>query len=141
MKQAQTAANSLKRGGSDVSVIQIACAAGGGGGSEVDVDFEVEKKTQKLRRELQDVTRKFEREAAEYRLSHSQAIRKISEMSTQHAQEQQQHQQRVLELQDGLGKAQKLQEHFEKEVHDSDKLLTVCNLTAVAGARAEAFHE
>ena len=44
MKQAQSAANSLKRGGSDVSVTQIASAAGGGG-SEVDVDFEIEKKT------------------------------------------------------------------------------------------------
>jgi len=140
MKQAQSAANSLKRGGSDVSVTQIASAAGGGG-LEVDVDFEVEKKTQRLRRELQDVTRKFEREAAEYRLSHSQAIRKISEMSTQHAQEQQQHQQRVLELQDGLIKAQKLQEHFEKEVNGGGKLLTVSNLTAVAGAHAEAFNE
>ncbi len=141
MKQAQAAANSLKRSGSDVSITQIASAAGGGGGLEVDVDFEVEKKTQKLRRELQDVTRRFEREAAEYRLSHCQAIRKISEMSTQHAQEQQQHHQRVLELQDGLDKAQKLQEHFEKEVNGIDTVLTLCTLTAVAGAHAETFHE
>ena len=65
IKQAQAAANSLKRGGSD-GVQQLASAAQGGGSLEVDVEFEVEKRTQKLRRELQDVTRKFEREAAEY---------------------------------------------------------------------------
>jgi len=116
MKQAQSAANSLRRGGSDGPVVHLAPAAGAGGALEVDVEFEVEKRTLKLKKELQDVTRKFEREAAEYRLSHSQAIRKISEMSTVHAQEQQQQQQRMLELQDSLAQAQKQHEHFEKEV-------------------------
>jgi hypothetical protein len=129
MKQSQAAANSLKRGGSDGAFVQLASANAGGGSAEVDVVFEVEKRTQKLRRELQDVTRKFEREAAEYRLSHSQAIRKISEMSTQHAQEQQQHQQRVLELQDSLAKAQKQQEHFEKEVCNRHTLWHSCHVS------------
>ena len=84
-------------------------------GLEVDVEFEVEKRTSKLKRELQETTRKFEREAAEYRLSHSLAIRKISDLGTQHAQDVQQQQQRVLELQGSLAKAQKQQETFEKE--------------------------
>lgn len=127
MKQAQNAAKSLRRDGSDGPVVHLAPAAGAGGALEVDVEFEVEKRTLKLKKELQDVTRKFEREAAEYRLSHSQAIRKISEMSTVHAQEQQQQQQRVLELQDSLAQAQRQQEHFEKEVR-SFTYYTICCL-------------
>ena len=141
MRQAQAAANSLKRSGSDVAVVQLATATGGGGGLEVDVEFEVEKRTQKLRRELQDATRRFEREAAEYRLSHAQAIRKISEMSTLHAQEQQQQQHRLLELQNGLAQAQKQQEHFEKEVQTTNQKSDVTRLTAVAGTHPEAFPE
>jgi hypothetical protein len=142
MRQAQAAANSLKRGGSDAAVMQLAPVTGSGSGLEVDVEFEVEKRTQKLRRELQDATRKFEREAAEYRLSHAQAIRKISEMSTLHTQEQQQQQQRVLELQNGLAKAQKQQEHFEKEVHASmNHKSRVRRLTVVAGPQPEALQK
>jgi hypothetical protein len=39
------------------------------------LEFEVGMQQQKLRRELHDVQRMFEREAAEYRLSHVQSIR------------------------------------------------------------------
>jgi len=141
MKQAQAAANSLRRGGSEDAVVHL--ASGGGGALEVDVEFEVETRTQKLRRELQDVTRKFEREAAEYRLSHAQAIRKISEMNTVHAQEQQQFQQRVLELQDSCAKAQSQQEHFEKEVpHAEMRSFAHCkHLIDFTGAQPEALSE
>jgi hypothetical protein len=128
-KQAQAAANSLRRATQEGPVSHLATASGGGVGLEVDVEFEVEKRTQKLRRELQEVTRKFECEAAEYRLSHSQAIRKISDMNTLHNQEQQQNQQRQLELQNAAAQAQKLQEHFEKEVCTSITLVLMFEFT------------
>ncbi len=141
MKQAQAAAHSLRRDSRiDSPVVQLASAPAAGGGLEVDVEFEVEKRTQKLKRELQDVTRKFEREAAEYRLSHSQAIRKISEMSTQHLQEQQQQNNRVQELQDSLVYAQKQHEHFEKEV----RIICMHRVRSHSnnvGTRTEAFDE
>jgi hypothetical protein len=141
MKQAQAAANSLRRGGSEDAVVHA--ASGGAGALEVDVEFEVEKRTQKLRRELQDVTRKFEREAAEYRLSHAQAIRKISEMNTVHAQEQQQFQQRALELQGNCAKAQSQQEHFEKEVtHAETRSFAHCkHVIDFTGSQPEALNE
>lgn len=141
MKQAQAAANSLRRDSRvDSPVVQLVPAAGAGGGLEVDVEFEVEKRTQKLKRELQDVTRKFEREAAEYRLSHSQAIRKISEMSTQHLQEQLQQHNRLQELQDSLAHAQKQHEHFEKEVRICFMSFALSHVR-VTGAHAAAFDQ
>jgi FKBP-type peptidyl-prolyl cis-trans isomerase (trigger factor) len=50
-------------------------------------------------------------------------------MNTLHNQEQQQNQQRQLELQNAAAQAQKLQEHFEKEVCTSITLVLMFEFT------------